>query len=322
MASQRKNSDQQTDRLRERERVGKKGDETKVWPKNQEEVLGGIVLALAEDDELDDDGVVVVAGVATEEVAAEEEEVLDRALFLLSAPAELPVELGVAVAAAGDGDEDDAAQRLLLYVNLLGGRAQLVHAFPGLVRDVVEGLFRLGEDLVRAGRGRRGQFFDLRVELSYHPLEALPALARVRADVLREHILHVPVQRNALHLDGGLLLEQRLARVRRMRNVAERFVHRQEAAKGQVDRLERHQPLARIHRGLLAGVAHVRRSDQLLGPLGKVPLGADEAVRVQDTVHDAPLDDVGADDGRVDRVGVLAPGRLGHGFPRVVEYVL
>lgn len=300
--------------------MGKKGDKTKVWPKNQEEVLGGIVLALAEVDELDDDGVVVVAA---EEVVAEEEEVLDRALFLLSAPAELPVdELGVAVAAAGDGDEDDAAQRLLLYVNLLGGRAQLVHAFPGLVRDVVEGLFRLGEDLVRAGRGRRGQFFHLRVELSYHPLQALPALARVRADVLREHILHVPVQRNALDLDGGLLLEQRLARVRRMRNVAERFVHRQEAAKGQVDRLERHQPLARIHRGLLAGVAHVRRSDQLLGPLGEVPLGADEAVRVQDTVHDAPLDDVGADDGRVDRVGVLAPGRLGHGFPRVVEYVL
>lgn len=299
--------------------MGKKGDETKVWPKNQEEVLGGIVLALAEVDELDEDVVVVVAGVAAEEVVEDEEEVLDRALFLLSAPAELPVELGVA---AGDGDEDDAAQRLLLYVNLLGGRAQLVHAFPGLVRDVVEGLFRLGEDLVRAGRGRRGQFFHLRVELSYHPLEALPALARVRADVLREHILHVPVQRNALHLDGGLLLEQRLARVRRMRNVAERFVHRQEAAKGQVDRLERHQPLARIHRGLLAGVAHVRRSDQLLGPLGEVPLGADEAVRVQDTVHDAPLDDVGADDGRVDRVGVLAPGRLGHGFPRVVEYVL
>lgn len=319
MASQWKNCDQQTDRLRER--VGKNGDKTKVWPKNQEEVLGGIVLALAEVDELDD-GVVVVAGVAAEEVVAEEEEVLDRALFLLPASAELPVELGVAVAAAGDGDEDDAAQRLLLYVNLLGGRAQLVHAFPGLVRDVVEGLFRLGEDLVRAGRGRRGQFFHLRVELSYHPLEALPALARVRADVLREHILHVPVQRNALHLDGGLLLEQRLARVRRMRNVAERFVHRQEAAKGQVDRLERHQPLARIHRGLLAGVAHVRRSDQLLGPLGEVPLGADEAVRVQDTVHDAPLDDVGADDGRVDRVRVLAPGRLGHSFPRVVEYVL
>lgn len=177
--------------------MGKNGDKTKVWPKNQEEVLGGIVLALAEVDELDD-GVVVVAGVAAEEVVAEEEEVLDRALFLLPASAELPVELGVAVAAAGDGDEDDAAQRLLLYVNLLGGRAQLVHAFPGLVRDVVEGLFRLGEDLVRAGRGRRGQFFHLRVELSYHPLEALPALARVRADVLREHILHVPVQRTPM----------------------------------------------------------------------------------------------------------------------------
>lgn len=277
-------------------------------------MLGGIALALAEDD----DDNVVVGGVA------EEEEFLDRALFLLPTSAELAAgaaaELGVAV---DEGEEDDdAAQRLLLYVDLLGGRAQLVHAFPGLVRDVVEGLFRLGEDLVRAGRRRSGQFFHLRVYPSYHPLEPLPALAGVRADVLREHVFHVPVQRHALHLDGGLLLEQRLARVRRMRNVAERFVHRQEAAKGQVDRLQRHQPLARVHRGLLAGVAHVRGSDQLLGPLREVPLGADQPVRVQDTVHDAPLDDIGADDGRVDWVGVLAPGRLGHGFPRVVEYVL
>lgn len=288
--------------------------------KNQEEVLGGIVLALA--DELVGDD--VFGGVAEEE---EEEEVvvLDRALVLLlllvdatSAATELPPLL-----VDGDGvADDDAVQRLLLYVDLLGGRAQLVHAFPGLVRDVVQGLFRLGEDLVCARGGRGGQFFYLRVQLSYHPLQALPSLAGVRADVLREHILHVSVQRHSLHLDGGFLLEQRLARVRRMRNVAERFVHRQEAAKGQVDRLQGHQPLARVHRRLLARVAHVRRSDQLLCPLGKVPLGADQAVRVQDTVHDAPFHDVGPYDGRVDRVGVLAPGRLGHGFPRVVEYVL
>lgn len=286
--------------------------------KNQEEVLGGIVLGLA--DELDGDD--VFGGVAEEE--EEEVVVLDRALVLLllvvatSAATELLLLLvdddGVA--------DDDAVQRLLLYVDLLGGRAQLVHAFPGLVRDVVQGLFRLGEDLVCARGGRGGQFFYLGVQLSYHPLQALPSLAGVRADVFREHILHVSVQRHSLHLDGGFLLEQRLARVRRMRNVAERFVHRQEAAKGQVDRLQGHQPLARVHRRLLARVAHVRRSDQLLCPLGEVPLGADQAVRMQDTVHDAPFHDVGSYDGRVDRVGVLAPGRLGYGFPRVVEYVL
>lgn len=286
--------------------------------KNQEEVPGGIVLALADDElELGDD---VVGGIA------EEEEVLDRALFLLllllvAATSAATAELLLLLLVDGVAD-DDAVQRLLLYVNFLGGRAQLVHAFPGLVRNVVQGLFRLGEDLVCARGGGGGQLFHLRVQLSYHPLQALPPLAGVRADVLREHILHVPVQRDPLDLDGGLLLEQRLARVRRMRNVAERFVHRQEAAKGQVDRLQGHQPLARVHRGLLARVAHVRGTDQLLCPLGEVPLGADQAVRVQDSVHDAPLDDIGADDGRVDRVGVLAPGRLGHGFPRVVEYVL
>lgn len=282
---------------------------------------GGIVLALAVDElgEIGED--VVVEG-----VAEEEEEVLDRALFLLlllvvatsaAAAATAELLLLLLLLLVGGVEDDDAVQRLLLYVDLLGGLAQLVHAFPGLVRNVVEGLFRLGEDLVCARGGRRGQLFHLRVQLSYHPLQALPSLPGVRADVLREHILHVPVQRNALDLDGGLLLEQRLARVRRMRNVAERFVHRQEAAKGQVDRLQRHQPLARVHRGLLARVAHVGGTDQLLCPLGEVPLGADQAVRMQDTVHDAPLDDVGSDDGRVDRVGVLAPGRLGHGFPRV-----
>lgn len=298
--------------------------------RNQEEVLvGGIVvlgLAEADDDELDDDG---IAG----GVAVEEEEVLDRALFfwllLLLLPTSFAggaAEVALAVAAVlgvGEDDGDDAGlQRLLLYVDLLRRCAQLVHALPGLVRDVVQALFRLGEDLVRAARGRRGQFFYLRVQLPYHPLEALPPLAGVGADVLREHVLHVPVERDALDLDGGLLLEQRLARVRRVRHVAERLVHRQEAPERQVDGLERHEPLARIDRGLLAGVAHVRGTDQLLGPLREVPLGADQPVRVQDAVDDSPLHDVGADHGRVDRVRVLAPGRLGHGFPRVVEDVL
>lgn len=297
--------------------------------RNQEEVLVGgiVVLGLAEvdDDELDDE-VDIAGGVAVEEA---EEEVLDRALFfwlLLLLPTSFAggaAEAALAGLGVGEDVGDDAGlQRLLLYVDLLRRCAQLVHALPGLVRDVVQGLFRLGEDLVRAARGRRGQFLYLRVQLPYHPLEALPPLAGVGADVLREHVLHVPVQRDALDLDGGLLLEQRLARVRRVRHVAERLVHRQEAPERQVDGLERHEPLARIDRGLFAGVAHVRGTDQLLGPLGEVPLGADQPVRVQDAVDDPSLHDVRADHGRVDGVRVLAPGRLGHGFPRVVEDVL
>lgn len=129
--------------------------------KNQEEVPGGIVLALA-DDELGELGDVVVGGVAEEEV----EEVLDRALFLLllvAATSAAATELLLLLLLLVGVEDDDAVQRLLLYVDLLGGRAQLVHAFPGLVRNVVEGLFRLGEDLVCArGRGG-GQFFYLRV---------------------------------------------------------------------------------------------------------------------------------------------------------------
>lgn len=161
------------------------------------------------------DGVDVVDGV---EVVVVVEEVLDF----------------VAAALAVFGD---AVQRLLLYVDLLRRCAELVHALPGLVCNVVQGLFRLSEDLVRAGRCRGGQFFHLRVQLPYHPFEALAALAGVCADVLGEHVLHVPVQRDSLDLNGRFLLEQRFARIRRMWHVAERLVHRQEAAEGQVDRL-------------------------------------------------------------------------------------
>lgn len=271
-------------------------------------MLGGIVLALAEDDV--DEGEEVVAEVPAEVLdRALFLLVLLLLLWMLTSfgrkvtaelvptepvpvvPAFADVEAVEAVAAADGVDVDgvvvvgvaaaalavfvDAVQRLLLYVDLLRRLAELVHALPGLVRNVVQGLFRLSEDLVRAGRCRGGQFFHLRVQLPYHPFEALAALAGVRADVLGEDVLHVPVQWHPLDLDGRFLLEQRLARIRRMWHVAERFVHRQEAAKGQVDRLQRHQPFARIHRGLFAGVAHVRGTDQLLGPLREVPLGAD-----------------------------------------------
>lgn len=37
----------------------------------------------------------------------------------------------------------DAVQRLLLYVDLLGFRTELVHALPRLVRDIIQGLFRV-----------------------------------------------------------------------------------------------------------------------------------------------------------------------------------
>lgn len=37
----------------------------------------------------------------------------------------------------------DAVQRLLLYVDFLGFRTELIHALPRLVRDVIQGLFRV-----------------------------------------------------------------------------------------------------------------------------------------------------------------------------------
>lgn len=51
----------------------------------------------------------------------------------------------------GEGEEavvlapvlGDAVQRLLLYVDFLGFRTELVHALSRLVRDVIQGLFRV-----------------------------------------------------------------------------------------------------------------------------------------------------------------------------------
>lgn len=76
--------------------------------------MGGVVAVVDEDEDDDDD-------VDEEEAAA-----------LAPGPPVAPVLLG-----------DDAVQRLLLYVDLLGLRAELVHALPRLVRDVVQGLFRV-----------------------------------------------------------------------------------------------------------------------------------------------------------------------------------
>lgn len=78
-----------------------------------------------------------------------------------AAAAVVDVAIGVAVVEEEDEDDDvgedeeaaalapvapvlgDAVQRLLLYVNLLGFRTELVHALARLVRDVIQGLFRV-----------------------------------------------------------------------------------------------------------------------------------------------------------------------------------
>lgn len=79
-----------------------------------------------------------------------------------AAAAVVDVAIGVAVVEEEDDDDDDvgedeeaaalapvapvlgdAVQRLLLYVDLLRFRTELVHALPRLVRDVIQGLFRV-----------------------------------------------------------------------------------------------------------------------------------------------------------------------------------
>ena len=55
----------------------------------------------------------------------------------------------------------------------------------------------------------------------------------------------------------------------------------------------------------------------LLCPLWEIPFGADQSVRVQDTVDDPSFHHIGTDDGCVDGVGVFAPGGLCHGLPRM-----
>lgn len=82
----------------------------------------------------------------------------------VAAAAAVDVAIGVAVVEVEEDEDDDddvgedeeaaalepvapvlgdAVQRLLLYVDLLRFRTELVHALPRLVRDVIQGLFRV-----------------------------------------------------------------------------------------------------------------------------------------------------------------------------------
>lgn len=74
------------------------------------------------------------------------------------APVVVDVAIGVAAVREEEEEDDDevadglapvapvlgdAVQRLLLYVDFLGFRTELIHALPRLVRDVIQGLFRV-----------------------------------------------------------------------------------------------------------------------------------------------------------------------------------
>ena len=65
-------------------------------------------------------------------------------------------------------------------------------------------------------------------------------------------------------------------------------------------------------------------TDQSLDPWRESPVALDDPVRVEGAVLGVhlPLEHVGAEDGRVVRVGVLLPLALGHALPAVVEHVL
>ena len=60
-----------------------------------------------------------------------------------------------------------------------------------------------------------------------------------------------------------------------------------------------------------------RGETHLLRPPGNDPLGADDSVRVQDSIDHPPLHDVRPDDALADGVRVLAPRRLRDRLPRV-----
>lgn len=119
----------------------------------------------------------------------------------------------------------DAVQRLLLYVYLLSCRAEFVHAFSRLVRDIVQRFFRLGEDFVCAVSCGVCQFLNLRVQLSYHPLQALAPFACIGTDIFGKHIFHVPVEWYTLHLHSGFLPEQCFAGIGWMWHVTKGFIH-------------------------------------------------------------------------------------------------
>lgn len=108
-------------------------------------------------------------------------------------------------------------------------------------------------------------FTHLRVNLVDDPLQPLSSLAGIRTDAGRQYVLHVVAQRHTLHRDGGLLPQQRLARIGGMRLVEHGLVDADKVIEGHVDRLQGHLLDGRIYRGGFTGKAHLCSANDLEG---------------------------------------------------------
>lgn len=87
----------------------------------------------------------------------------------------------------------------------------------------------------------------LGVDFIDDPFEPLTTSVGVEADVLGENILHVSIEWNTFYADCGLLSQQCLGWICRVRSVLEDFVHGEEAAERHICCLEGHLALVGVH---------------------------------------------------------------------------
>lgn len=85
------------------------------------------------------------------------------------------------------------------------------------------------------------------VDLVDDPLETLSSLAGVQTNLRRQHLLHVVTEWDTFHCNGGLLSQQGLVGIRRMRLIVHRLVYGDEIVEGHVYRLQGHLLDDRIH---------------------------------------------------------------------------
>lgn len=105
----------------------------------------------------------------------------------------------------------------------------------------------------------------LRVDLRDHPLQALAAVARIRADAIGQQILHVMAERHAVHVYVGFLAQQRLGGIGGVRRIVEHLVDGDVPAERQVVGFQRHHTVVGIDDGPFARIADLRRANDLCG---------------------------------------------------------
>lgn len=95
------------------------------------------------------------------------------------------------------------------------------------------------------------------------PLKSLTTSICIEADIIRQYIFHVSIERHAFYAHRRLLSQKRFGSISRVRSVLKHFIYREKTTEGHICRLKRHLTFIWVHYTPLAGVANFWRSNYL-----------------------------------------------------------